>query len=261
MKKTLIFKFGTNLLTTDDGLLDINNLRNLVYQVSEVHHTNKYNIAIISSGAITCGAEHMKITVNTIPEKQAAAATGQPILIQQYFRLFLEKSIGIAQLLLTKEGLHDSKRQLHAYNTIHELFNRNIIPIINENDTVAIDEIQFGDNDQLACDLSELLEADDLIILTNHHGLYNKNPEKNMDAILIEQIEDITPEIMALADDSASKTSKGGMESKLLAAKRASQSGTNVTIAYGRSQTIIQECLEGTAKATKIMAKKDSKND
>ena len=209
----IIIKIGTNLLTDKDKRLDLNNMRQIVYQIAN-HLTDnpKDKFIIVSSGAITSGAKHMDISPEDLPQKQAAAAIGQILLFQKYYEFFQTKSHCVGQLLLTKDNFEDNVKKKNIKQTISTLLENNIIPIINENDSVSTEEIQFGDNDQLSAILACHLNADKLIILTNTDGLIGKDNK------IIQSLNKITQQELDLVnDDLSSKHSKGGMTSKLMA--------------------------------------------
>ncbi len=190
----IIIKIGTNLLTTVKGELDLNNLRQLINQISETVK-KKHKVIIVTSGAITSGAELLKVSLDTIPKKQAAASIGQLLLMNEYALFFKSHGIQVGQLLLTKDGLLDKNRKKNALNTINTLLKYNFIPIINENDSVTTKEIKFGDNDELSSIVAVLCKADQYIILSDINGVYTDDPNQNKKALLIPQINKITEKI------------------------------------------------------------------
>jgi len=244
----IIIKIGTNLLTDHHQRLDLNNMRNLIYQVAEERLKECPNeFIIVSSGAITSGAKHMNITPENLAEKQAAASIGQILLFQKYYEFFQTKNICVGQLLLTKDNFNDPEKKQNINQTIDTLLKNNIIPIINENDSVSTEEIQFGDNDQLSAILAKNLSVDHLIILTNTDGLLDKNNK------VIPKLKNIGDNEFSLVEDSSSSTfSKGGMKSKLLAAKIALDATIKTTIANGRTENIIHKILSNTPIGTQI---------
>ena len=257
----IVIKIGTNILTTPKNNLDLNNLRNLIQQISNERKSNNLQFIIVSSGAITCGAEKLKLSATkTITDKQAAASVGQYLLMKEYGLFFGEFGINIGQILLTKDGLANEKYNQHAKTTIQTLLKKKIIPIINENDSVATDEIgvNFGDNDNLSSQVAQLIKAKKLIILTDIDGLYTDNPKENKKAQLIHKVKEVDPKIIKLANDNVSnKKSKGGMTSKIKAAKEASESGIEVTIANGRQDNILHQVLDPKkAIGTRFLAQK-----
>ena len=192
----------------------------------------------------------LKEKPKTIPEKQAAAAVGQGILMHIYEKLFSEYGGVVAQLLLTRSDITDRKRFLNARNTLLTLLKQNVTPIINENDTVAVEEIKFGDNDTLAALVAGLVDADLLILLSDIDGLYTDDPRKNPDATLINVVKDITPEIQGLAGSVGSKFGSGGMATKISAAKTAVNSGIPMIIANGAKPDIIRNIFHDQEEGT-----------
>ena len=254
MKNTLaVIKIGTNTLTTPDAQLDLNVMRNLVSQMGEAI-TRGQKLILVTSGAITCGAQALEFKPKSITEKQAAAAVGQILLMQQYTQFFGEKGIQVGQILLTKDCMQDPIRKRNTQNTISTLLEHGAIPIINENDSVATDEIgaKFGDNDELSASVAKLVQADQLILLTDIDGLYTANPKLDPTATLISDIPVVTPEILALVQDTDNGRSRGGMTSKLTCAKDAAQAGITVTLANGRKPEVIRDILIGVSVGTRV---------
>ena len=249
-KKTcIIVKVGTNLLTLPTGNLDLNSLRNIAFQCVDIKEQENIHIVLVSSGAITCGKEALQMPCKEIAEKQAAAAVGQIHLCHHYQLFFKEKGCQIGQLLLTKEGFEDAKRKQYAKQTLITLLNAGIIPIVNENDSVAIDEINFGDNDQLAANVAQLLNASQLIYLSNIDGVYQDidNPKSR-----IKHITTLNSSFIEKFSKTADTNSKGGMYSKLLASKPLIEQHIRVTIANGREPQILRRILKGEEIGTKI---------
>ncbi len=251
-KKRIIVKIGTNILTTEKGQLDLNNLRNLVTQICNIQSQKKTEFIVVTSGSITCGAEKLDIKPSTIPEKQATAAVGQLLLLQEYRTFFEQHGIQIAQILLTQHAFTEAVATKNITNTLETLLKKNVIPIINENDTVATDEIKFGDNDELSSKVAVLMKVDHLILLTDTDGLYTDNPKTNKKARLIHTVEDRSQKLMDLVNDSPDGRSRGGMKSKLQAALHTTEHGIDVTIANGRETHIIRDILGGKAIGTHI---------
>jgi glutamate 5-kinase len=252
----IVIKIGTTLLTTDKQKLDLNNLRNLVHQICTEIITYKRKFIIVTSGAITCGANMLNLgKEKSIPEKQAAAAVGQPLLMQEYFRFFEQKGLVVGQILLTKNNLKNKTQEKNIINTISCLLELGTIPIINENDSVAIYEIDknFGDNDQLSAKVAQLVKADKLILLTDIDGVFNANPKKSQHAKLMTELDLSTDEAFTLVDDIYSTTSKGGMKSKLRSAQEAALKGIAVTIANGRKEGVIHAILANESVGTRII--------
>lgn len=253
--ETIVIKVGTNLLTTPEGQLDLNNLRDIAYQISDEILLKHKQIVLVSSGAITCGSERLQLKAKTIAEKQAAASVGQILLMHEYISFFEHKGIQVGQILLTKDGLEHPTRRHNAYTTIHMLIKNKILPIINENDSVATNEIQnlrFGDNDELSYLVSHLLSADLLIILTDIDGVYTANPKTNPKAKLISDIKKVDEAILNLVEDIPNERSRGGMKSKISYAKKASEAGIPVIIANGRTKDSIKDIFLGKPIGTLI---------
>ena len=244
--KRIVIKIGTNLLTDHHQRLDLNNMRHIVYQIAEMINDN-IEFIIISSGAITSGAKHVNISTDNLAEKQAAASIGQILLFQKYYEFFQTKNICVGQLLLTKDNFNDKTKKMNINQTIETLLKNNVIPIINENDSVSTEEIQFGDNDQLSAIIATNLKATELIILTNTDGVLDQNGK------VISKMKNITDSELNLVDDQmGSPYSKGGMRSKLMAAKIAQLENIKVTIANGRTENIIHAILSDKNIGTQI---------
>ncbi len=250
-----IVKIGTNLLTTPEGLPDLVAMKAYVEAISTSFLKQHSRIIMVTSGSITCGSYPLGIKPVTIPERQAAAAVGQILLMREYCGFFSEFGISVGQILLTKDGIEDELRKHHAKNTIMTLLDHGIIPIINENDTVATDEIdqKFGDNDQLSALVAQFLGASRLILLTDTDGVYTKNPKLHKDAVLIDRIDAVTHDIMEMVEDVDTGRSRGGMASKLSAAKLASDRGVDVYIANGRTPGVLSGLLNGESHGTHIV--------
>ncbi len=252
--KTLVIKIGTTLLSGErpfDGQL----LKEIVKDVALLKHERMLNVLIVSSGAIGCGmnALGLKERPKLLPMKQATAAVGQATLMHYYERLFLTFGSGLttAQVLLSASDLDNRTTYLNVRNTIKALFDlRVVVPIVNENDSTATDELKFGDNDTLAAKIAAKIDADLLIILSDVDGLYDRNPAKYKSARLIEHVDRITEDIEALAGETIVETSVGGMRTKLTAAKIACAAGLPTIIANGRTQYILQDLLAGQGRAT-----------
>jgi glutamate 5-kinase len=209
-------------------------------------------VVLVSSGAIGAGvaALNLKKRPKSIPEKQAAAAIGQPLLMEAYENAFRKEGINIAQVLLTKDDFVSRPRYLNARNTFSVLFQKRVIPIINENDTVAVEEIKLGDNDNLSAMVANLVEADLLIILSDVDGLFTDDPAMNNKAELIPLVEKITSQVEKLAKSTKTDLSTGGMITKLQAAKRCVSSGIAVIITNGANPEALTEILSGNFRGS-----------
>lgn len=244
--RRIVVKIGTSTLTHGTGKLNLNLIDKLARELVNIANEGK-EIIMVSSGAVGVGMGKLGMCQKpkSIPEKQAAAAVGQGILLHMYEKMFGEYGQAVAQVLLTRDDISDRTRYLNARNTLTTLLKLGVIPIINENDTVAWEEIRLGDNDNLAALVAGLTDADLLILLSDIDGLYNDNPRKNNDAYLIPLIEEITPQIEALAGGAGTDFGSGGMITKIQAAKVAVNSGIPMVIANGADPIVIREILEG----------------
>ncbi len=251
---TLVVKIGTSLLSGAGGF-DGRVLEEIVKELAGLKREAGLHVLIVSSGAIGCGMDRLGISERPklLRLKQAAAAVGQARLMHYYETLFREYGDGLqtAQVLLSASDLDDRERYLNIRNTIQALFDLEIvIPIVNENDSVATEELKFGDNDTLAARVAAKIGADELIILSDVDGLFDRNPTRYEDVRLIEHVETVTDEILALAEDTGVETSVGGMKTKLEAAKIASAAGVRTVIANGRRPNAVQAALEGHGPST-----------
>lgn len=252
----IVFKVGTTTLVHDNGRLNIARMEKLVRVLVDVKNRGK-NVVLVTSGAIGVGAGKLGIkNKKDIKIKQALAAVGQGILMQFYEKLFSEYNTSVAQILLTREDIEKGPRRQNALNTIRTLFDFDIIPIINENDTVAVDEIVFGDNDTLSAVVARLIGADILILLSDIDGLYTGIPSKK-GSVKIPVVDCITPEIEALAGESGSEFGTGGMKSKIFAAKIATRAGIAMAIIDGTNPELIYDVLEGKNPGTFFVPQKN----
>jgi glutamate 5-kinase len=250
-RNTIVIKIGTNLLT--DKLKGINRERiaEIARDVAHLQSTGN-RVALVSSGAIGAGvaALQLKNRPRTIPEQQATAAIGQPILMEAYEAAFRKQGCTVAQILLTKDDFVNRTRYMNARNTLRVLFDKGVVPIINENDSVAVDEIKLGDNDNLSALVASLIEGDLLIILSDIDGLFSDDPTHNSNAQLIPVIEKITAEIEKLAKKSRGELSTGGMITKIQAAKRCASSGVAMIITNGNNPRALRDVFSGDFKGT-----------
>ena len=256
--RRIVVKFGTSLLTGGSDHLDQEIMSNLVTQVAELHRQGN-EILVVSSGAIAAGRYKLGPIRERkgIPFKQVLASVGQGHLMNVYEQLFARYNITVAQALLTRADLTDRAGYLNARNTLLALLELGVICIVNENDVVAVDEIEeakFGDNDNLSAMVANLVDADLLLILTDIGGLYTADPRRNNDAQLIPQVDRIDPAIEKLATDTTSNLGTGGMVTKLEAAKLATASGVTVIIANGRQPYIISRLAAGQTAGTRFPA-------
>ena len=249
--KRIVVKVGTSTLTHPDGRPNLGRMDGIVQQLAQAAGEGR-EVVLVTSGAIGAGMNRLGMThrPKTIDEKQAVAAVGQGLLMQIYEQLFGEAGYVVGQLLLTRDDLTHRKRHLNCRNTIQSLWRLGAIPIVNENDTVSVEEIRFGDNDTLAALVAGLVAADLLIILSDVDGVYDRNPQLDPDARLLPVIEQITPELEQAAGGPGTLYGSGGMGTKLQAAKMSTAGGTAVVIANGSRQDIIRATLEGAALGT-----------
>lgn len=223
----------------------------MVRQLSDLHNKG-YGIILVSSGAIGAGMGKLglKEKPQSIPEKQAAAAVGQGILLHMYEKIFSEYGKTVGQILLTKEDMTDETRRDNAYNTFTSLLDKRVIPIINENDAVVVDEIKVGDNDTLSALVAKLVKADLLILMSDIDGLYDSDPRKNQNAKLISFVDEITEKIEACAGGVGSNLGTGGMATKINAAKIATSSKISMVIVNGDNAEVLRDILEGKEVGT-----------
>lgn len=229
--KRVVFKVGTSSLTYPNGKLNINKIDVLVRVIADLKNRGM-EVVLVSSGAIGVGVGKMGLSERPkdMPSKQAAAAVGQCELMYLYDKLFSEYGQITGQVLLTKDAIEHEDRRANAHNTFHRLLELGVVPIVNENDAVSTEEIEFGDNDTLSAYVAVLAESDLLVILTDIDGLYDKNPRKDPSAKLISQVEKITDDILALGGGTGSAQGTGGMITKLYAAQIASEGNVKTVI-------------------------------
>jgi glutamate 5-kinase len=250
-KKRIVVKIGSSSLTEKDGQLSLHKLRTYVKAITQVVE-NGHEVILISSGAVAAGFKMIGYPSRpvTVSGKQAAAAVGQSLLMKGYADAFNEKGLITAQLLLTRQDFLQEEQYQNASNTVKELLKRRIIPIINENDSTAIEELTFGDNDMLSALVSGFMHADHLIILTDIDGIYDLNPHKNPDAKRYSFLSQITDELIESAQGTSSKVGTGGMVSKLHAAKAALSMGVEVFIGQGENINVLIKTLKGEGNGT-----------
>ncbi len=254
----VVIKIGSNLLTDKAGRINQRRIHSFAREISELSEKS-FEIVMVSSGAIASGLRKLglKTKPKEIRKKQATAAVGQPLLMWMYEQYFLKYKKHIAQILLTRDDLSNRIRYINAKNTILTLLEMGVIPIINENDTVATDEIKFGDNDQLAALVSGLIEANQLIILSDVEGLYTSDPKKDPEAKIIKHVKDFSKELEDIAKPTSTGYGTGGMYSKVIAAKKATSFGIPVHIVSGRKYGNIKAVLEGKDRGTFFEPVKD----
>lgn len=253
----IVIKLGTSTLAHPTGLLNIKRVEELCKVMSDLKNAG-HEIIIVSSGAIGMGAG--KLFLNEKPKdirtKQAAAAVGQCELMYTYDKLFSEYNHTVAQILITGEDVDHEERRRNFENTMLRLLELGAIPIINENDSVATNEIVIGDNDTLGAIVAKSINADLLILLSDIDGLFTADPHKDKNAVLLETVEEITPEIESMTGGAGSKLGTGGMTTKLNAAKIATEAGIDMVIANGREPAVLYDIIEGKKAGTKFLARK-----
>jgi glutamate 5-kinase len=240
----IVIKIGTRVLTDEDGLVDKNRIMELSKQVVKLR-LKGFSVVIVSSGSIGAGISALGLQKrpSILPELQAAAAIGQGKLIEVYNECFEKHGYHAAQLLLTRQDFEDRQRYLNTCNTLHSLLNFKTIPIINENDTISVEEITFGDNDILSALVTNLLRADLLILLSSVDGLYTTPPAPGKSCRVLSVVDSISDDIKKLAFKQKTKEGVGGMESKLEAANIATGSGEAVIIANGMQPDILSKIM------------------
>jgi glutamate 5-kinase len=253
--RRLVVKIGSSLLTDEGRGLDERAIAAWSNQIAQLTLSGR-EVVLVSSGAIAEGMQRLgwKRRPKAIHELQAAAAVGQMGLVQVYESCFRRHGLHTAQVLLTHEDLADRKRYLNARSTLSTLLGLKVVPVINENDTVATDEIRFGDNDTLGALVTNLVEADLFVILTDQAGLYSADPRKDPQARLLPLVQAGAPELEAMAGGAGSELGRGGMLTKVLAAKRAARSGAHTLIASGREPNVLQRLGSGEHVGTLLRA-------
>ncbi|RIV17080.1 glutamate 5-kinase [Alicyclobacillaceae bacterium I2511] len=250
--RRVVVKVGSSTLTSPDGSLNRDNMARLVGQIAHIIDTAGCQMILVSSGAVAAGMGRLgwQRASITVPEKQAAAAVGQGLLVDAYERLFTERGRTIAQLLLTRSDVANRRRFIHIRNTLETLLRHGIVPVINENDTVAVDEIRFGDNDTLAALVALSADADLLMLLTDIDGLYTGNPRIHKAATKVADVYEITAELEALAGEAGSNLGTGGMRTKLQAARMAVSAGIQVVIASLEDDQALAKAVAGESVGT-----------
>lgn len=256
--KRIVIKVGTSTITYPNGKTNFSQIDRLARELSDLSNQGK-EIILVTSGAVAVGVNRLGLAEKpkTIPGKQAAAAVGQGILMHVYEKLFAEYGQIVAQVLLTRIDAVDRHRYTNSRNTFQALLKQKVIPIVNENDVVALDELKIGDNDNMSALVAGIVDADVDIILSDVAGLYTENPQSNPNATLLSEVNDITPEIEASAGGAGSKNAVGGMFTKLQAAKAAVSSGINLVIASGQERNVIARILNGENVGTLFVSKEN----
>lgn len=260
-EKTLVFKVGTSSLTQENGSLDRIKIARITNQLAQLHQQG-HQIVLVTSGSIAAGFRRLGFEKRPtkIAEKQASAAVGQGLLIEEYTQNLMKDGIVSAQILLTQDDFADARRYKNASQALQVLLRQRAIPIINENDTIAIEEIKVGDNDTLSAQVASLLKADLLVLLTDVDGLYTANPHQNPDAKHLAIIDNITEELFEMAAGTGSSNATGGMATKLQAAQIATKSGVPVFICSSKEDTALLQSVNQENRGTLFLADTHSMN-
>lgn len=253
----IVIKVGTSSINTEDGKLNRQFMDNIASQVAMLHEMGK-KVILVSSGAIGIGIDILDFDSRPkeIPVRQACAAVGQGVLMQEWSNSFAKHELKVAQILLTYQSFSNRLTYLNLRNSISTLLSYGVIPIINENDSTCVNEIEatFGDNDKLSAMVASKMEADLLMILSDIDGLYNKNPKRNNDATLLSLVEEITPEIESFGGNPTSMKGVGGMRTKIEAAKICHMSGCYLIIANSNTEKVVTKVLAGEDIGTLFLA-------
>lgn len=254
--KRLVVKVGTSTITHPNGKLDLLHIDRLCRVISDISNKG-VEVVFVTSGAIGVGVSSIGLArrPHDIPGKQAAAAVGQCRLMNIYEKFFAEYGQKVGQILLTKDVLNSTDGVTHVQNTVNRLLDYGVIPIVNENDTVAVDEIKIGDNDTLSAIVSVIIHADILVLLSDIDGLYDRSPQE-AGATLIPRVEGITDEIRAMAGGSGSTLGTGGMLTKLDAAEMVTEKGIPMLLAHGEKPECLYDVLSGEFPGTIFLPRK-----
>jgi glutamate 5-kinase len=259
--KRFVVKIGSSLIASQNHGLNHRRLESLAQELADLKREGR-EIIIVSSGAILSGLEKLGISQRpkSLPVKQAAAAVGQSRLMWAYEKAFEACGLKVAQVLLTQDDLADRRRFLNSRNTLTTLLALDVIPVINENDTVVVEEIRFGDNDNLAGLVTHLIDAQLLVILSDVEGLFSDDPRRHPDAVLIPVVNRIDAEILRLAGEATTPEGTGGMRSKVLTAQKVARYGVPTVIASGRQTGTLAEILKGNPVGTMFLPENDKRN-
>lgn len=259
----IVVKVGTSTLAHPNGRLNIRRVELMCKVLSDIQNAG-HQLVMVSSGAIGMGVGKLGLPgrPSDMPGKQAAAAVGQCELMYTYDKLFDEYNHVVAQILLTADDIRDPRRSAHVHDTLERLLQWDTLPIINENDAVAVDEIgiqtTIGENDSLSAIVARLVKADLLVLLSDIDGLYTADPRQDPNAVLIPKVEEITPEVLALAGGAGSSLGSGGMATKLRAAQIATEAGIDMIITNGEHPEKLYDLFEGKEIGTRFVGQKES---
>lgn len=256
--KRIVIKVGTSTITYANGKRNFSQIDRLAHEISDLQNQGKEMI-LVTSGAVAVGVDRMGLPgkPKTIPGKQAAAAVGQGVLMHTYEKFFADYGQIVAQVLITKTEAIDRHRYTNTRNTFMELMRQRVIPIVNENDVVALDELKIGDNDNMSALVAGIVDADLVIILSDVDGLYTANPQTHPDAVIVPEVAEITSEIEASAGGVGSARGTGGMATKIQAAKAATSSGIHLVIASGTEKNAITRVLQGEELGTLFVSREN----
>jgi glutamate 5-kinase len=256
--RRLVVKVGSGLVTTPAAGPDRRRITALAASLAALH-AEKIDVTLVTSGAIATGMARLALSrrPRTMPDKQAAAAVGQSALMRHYEAAFMRHGLVVGQVLLTAQDIGDRARYLNARNTLLALLRFGVVPIVNENDTVAVEEIKVGDNDNLSALVASLIEADLLVLLTDVDGLYTANPSVDGDARKLDTVDAVTEDIVRLVWAGTGAGSVGGMATKLQAAQKAAAAGVPMIIADGRTDGVLGRLLRGEPLGTYFAPKAD----
>lgn len=256
--KRIVIKVGTSTITYANGKRNFSQIDRLAREISDLQNQGKEMI-LVTSGAVAVGVDRMGLPgkPKTIPGKQAAAAVGQGVLMHTYEKFFADYGQIVAQVLITKTEAIDRHRYTNTRNTFMELMRQRVIPIVNENDVVALDELKIGDNDNMSALVAGIVDADLVIILSDVDGLYTANPQTHPDAVIVPEVAEITPEIEASAGGVGSARGTGGMATKIQAAKAATSSGIHLVIASATEKNAITRVLQGEELGTLFVSREN----
>ena len=260
-KKRIVIKIGTNLITHDNGNINLLRMEKLVRVLADLHNMGK-EVMLVSSGAVGAGMGKLcrDKAPPTVVEKQALAAIGQAELLRIYQKFFDDYNQTLGQVLLTRDGIENSVRRNNARNTIHRLLEMSVIPVINENDTVSTQEIEFGDNDMLSAEVAKLIQADLLIIMTNTNGVYTSNPYLHKDAQQVSTVITAKEDLKDIVFEGKSALGSGGMETKIQAAELCREHNIDVVIAEGLNPAQIYDILDGKPFGTLFVSESTERN-
>lgn len=254
--KRIVIKVGTSTLTYSTGRINLRRIEQLSRTLADLSHEGR-EIILVTSGAVGVGMSKLGFSERpkTVREKQASSAVGQSELMSIYGKLFGEYGCDVAQILLTKNVIEDEKRKNNAITTFNTLLEWGVIPIVNENDAISTEEIEFGDNDTLSAMVSCLTQADVLIILSDIDGLYSADPHTSEEAVLIDEIDEVNEELFNIAGGAGSNRGTGGMTTKLIAARTVMEQGISMVITNGQHPASIYDILDGKRVGTLFKGK------